>query len=106
MSFPYQPNLHAAKIESLETQHEFLNLLRLRHLNWMNSADEPRIKDYHFQIAELVEKIDDYYSLLLDELRLPTPTPSVEVPPLARAIHTDGSLDGETGEENSPATET
>jgi len=95
MSFPYNPNLHAAKIESLETQQDFLNLLRLRHLNWMNSADNPRIKDYHLQVAELIEKIDDNYNRLLEELRLPTPTPPIEVPPLAKHLRS-GTEDANT----------
>ena len=86
MSFPYTPNMHAAKIESLKTQQDLLNLLRLRHLNWMNSSDEPRIKDYHLQVVELIEKIDDNYNRLLEELRLPIPTPPVEVPPLAKHL--------------------
>jgi hypothetical protein len=65
MSFPYTPNLHEEKLESLKTQHEFLNLLRLRHLHWMNEADDPRTKQYHHEIAELIEQITTRYTHLL-----------------------------------------
>ena len=68
MSFPYTPNPQDEKFESLQTQHEFLNLLRLRHLQWMNTADDPRIGDLHSEIAELIKEITNQYYLLLDVL--------------------------------------
>ena len=68
MSFPYTPRLQDAKIESLQTQHEFLNLLRLRHLQWMSSAEEPEVKQVHLEIAELIEQVTGQYNHLLEDL--------------------------------------
>ena len=68
MSFPYTPDLQAAKVESLRTQQEYLNLLRLRQLHWMNSAKDPEIKHVHQEIAELIETITDHYSRLISAL--------------------------------------
>ena len=65
MSFPYTPNLKHAKIESLHTQHDFLNLLRLRHLQWSSTINEPRVQELHGEIVELLEQVvDDYDDLL------------------------------------------
>jgi hypothetical protein len=65
MSFPYSPNLAHAKIESLHTQHDFLNLLRLRHLQWSHAVDQPGIQELHAEIVELLEHlVDDYDDLL------------------------------------------
>ena len=74
MSFPYTPNLHDAKIESLHTQQDYLNLLRLRHLQWMSSAEDPETEQLHQEIAELIEKITDRYQQLFDALRPPPPS--------------------------------
>ena len=68
MSFPYTPRLQDEKMESLQTQYEYLKLLRLRHLQWMNSAEEPNTEGVHSEIAELIEQITDRYHGLLDEL--------------------------------------
>jgi hypothetical protein len=65
MSFPYTPNERDIKTESLQTQYEFLNLLRLRHLQWMSSAADPQVEDAHLEIAELIEQITDQYNQLL-----------------------------------------
>ena len=69
MSFPFTPNLKDEKLESLKTQHEYLNLLRLRHLQWMNAADEPVTEDRHQEIAELIERITDQYRYLLETIQ-------------------------------------
>ena len=69
MSFPYTPNLKDEKIESLKTQQEFLNILRLRHLQWKNSADDPQIEYLHLEIAEWIENITDRYNCLLEVLQ-------------------------------------
>jgi hypothetical protein len=69
MSFPYQPNLQDEKIESLQTQYEYLNLVRLRHLQWMQDTDDPEIKQVHREIAERIEHITDRYSHMLEALR-------------------------------------
>jgi hypothetical protein len=68
MSFPYTYNLKDEKLESLQTQYEFLNLLRLRHLQWMNTADGSQIEGLHLEIAELIEQITDSYQELLGTL--------------------------------------
>ena len=75
MSFPYTPNLQDEKLESLETQHEFLNILRLRHLQWMQSADNPEIESTHLEIAELIGQINDRYNHLLEEQIASQPPP-------------------------------
>jgi hypothetical protein len=66
MSFPYTPNLQDAKTESLRTQHDYLNLLRLRHQQWMHSTNDPRVQSMHLEIAELIEQINDRYVHLLE----------------------------------------
>lgn len=63
--------LQQIKIESLQGQHEFLNVLRLRHLQWANSTDDPEIKRQHQAIVELLEGMADQYSALLDSLSPP-----------------------------------
>ena len=68
MSFPYTPKFQDEKIESLQTQHEYLNLLRLRHLQWMTSANDSETEGTHLEIAELLEQITDRYHHLLDSL--------------------------------------
>ncbi len=69
MSSLYTPNLKDEKIESLETQHEYLNILRLRHLQWMHDADDPEVQRVHREIAERIENITDRYKHLLAQLR-------------------------------------
>jgi hypothetical protein len=68
MSFPYTPNLKDEKLESLRTQYEYLNLLRLRHLQWMNTADNAVTEDRHQEVAELIERITDQYKYLLETI--------------------------------------
>jgi hypothetical protein len=65
MSFPYFPNVQDVKLESLKTQYEYLNLLRLRHLQWMSSADTHEAEDIHQEIAGLIQQITDQYNHLL-----------------------------------------
>ncbi len=74
MSFPYSPRLQDVKKESLQTQLDYLNLLRLRHLTWMTSATDPRIEDLHSRIAAQLEALTDEYNGLLDTLQSPTPS--------------------------------
>ena len=66
MSFPYTPNLQDAKLESLRTQHDYLNLLRLRHQQWLHSTNDPRVQAIHLEIAGLIEQITDRYAHLLE----------------------------------------
>ena len=68
MSFPYHPNLKDEKIESLQNQHEYLNLLRLRHLQWMSSTEDSQLEGVHLEIAEQLEEITDLYRRLLDTM--------------------------------------
>jgi len=69
MSFPYTPNLQDEKIESLQTQHEYLNILRLRHQQWMSSTVDGDAQRLHQEIAELIEQITTRYNHLLDAPR-------------------------------------
>ena len=69
MSFPYTPNLNDEKMESLQTQYDFLNILRLRHLHWMNDASDSETGRVHHEIAELIEEMTDHYNLLLAQLQ-------------------------------------
>jgi hypothetical protein len=69
MSFPYTPNLKDEKLESLQTQHDFLKLVRLRHLQWMNLATDSQTEGLHLEIAELLEQITDRYNDLLNGLQ-------------------------------------
>jgi hypothetical protein len=71
MSFPYTPNIEDEKTESLQTQQEYLNILRLRHLQWMNATLDGDIQQLHREIAELIEKVTDQYRRLLDAPRPP-----------------------------------
>jgi hypothetical protein len=64
MSFPYTPNLKDAKVESLRTQQDYLNLLRLRHLQWMSAAEDSETEQKHQEIAELIEQVTDHYNRL------------------------------------------
>ena len=68
MNTVYSPQLRNRKKESLQTQHEFLDLLRRRHLHWMDIADDPDIKLLHLDIADLIQKTTDQYSQLLSAL--------------------------------------
>jgi hypothetical protein len=69
MSFPYMPRLQDEKLESLQTQYDYLNLLRLRHLQWMNTADDPGTERVHRETARLIEEITERYSYMLDALQ-------------------------------------
>ena len=65
MSFPYTRNLQDEKLESLQTQYEFLTLLRLRHQHWMNEAEDPQTAIVHREVAELIEQMIARYGHLL-----------------------------------------
>jgi hypothetical protein len=69
MSFPYSPRMEDVKIESLQTQLDYLNLLRLRHLQWMTSAADPKTKDLHSGIAGELEELTSHYNGLLAALQ-------------------------------------
>ncbi len=66
MSFPYTPNVEDEKLESLQTQYEYLKLLRLRHLQWMTTAEDRGTESLHRKIAELIEQVTDRYNHLLE----------------------------------------
>jgi hypothetical protein len=69
MSFPFTPNVQDEKLESLQTQYEYLKLLRLRHLQWKGSAEDARTARLHLEVAARIEEIIDRYNHLLAELR-------------------------------------
>ena len=73
MSFPYTPNLKDEKLESLQTQYDFLKLLRLRHLQWTNVATDSQVEGVHLEIAELLEEITDRYNDLLNRVQQSDP---------------------------------
>lgn len=66
MSFLYTPRVEDEKLESLQTQYEYLKLLRLRHLQWLSSTGESGVKTTHRQIADRIEEILDRYKQLLE----------------------------------------
>ena len=68
MSFPYTPNLQDEKVESLQTQYEYLKLLRLRHLQWLSTAETSEMENAHLKVAELIELVTDRYNQLLRAL--------------------------------------
>ena len=65
MSFPYTPNLQDEKVDSLQTQYEYLKLLRLRHLQWLSSAETSEVENAHLKVVELMDLIVDRYNQLL-----------------------------------------
>jgi hypothetical protein len=69
MNEVYSPLMQDRKIASLQTQHEFLNLLRLRHLGWMNATEDAQVERLHLEIAELIRKTTDEYNQLLEALQ-------------------------------------
>jgi hypothetical protein len=69
MNAVYSPQLRNRKKESLQTQFEFLDLLRRRHLYWMDNADDPDVKLLHLDIADLIQKTTAQYSQLLGILQ-------------------------------------
>ena len=69
MSFPFRPNPQDEKIESLQTQYDYLKLVRLRHLQWLSSAEQSEVEAVHQQIAELLELTTDRYNRLLADLQ-------------------------------------
>jgi hypothetical protein len=73
MSYPYVPNVQDEKIESLQTQFEYLKLLRLRHLQWLSTAEKSEMENAHLKIAELLELITDRYTQLLGALEQADP---------------------------------
>ena len=68
MSTLQSPSLQDRKIESLQTQQEFLNLLRRRHLHWMSDTQDPKIERLHLEIAESIRLMTELYIELLDTL--------------------------------------
>jgi hypothetical protein len=72
MSMPRStsPTLEHIKVESLQSQYELLNILRLRHLHWINFTDDPEIQKRHQEIADLIERMAVHYSDLLQSLEL------------------------------------
>jgi len=69
MNALYSPQMQDSKKESLQTQYEYLNLLRRRHLHWLNSTNSPEIEHLHQDIAELIQKTTDQYNHLLNALQ-------------------------------------
>ena len=68
MSTLQSAQLQDRKIESLQTQQDFLNLLRRRHLHWMNDTLDPEIEQLHLEIAESIRLMTELYIQLLDTM--------------------------------------
>lgn len=68
MSTLQSAQLQDRKIESLQTQQDFLNLLRRRHLHWMNDTQDAEIEHLHLEIAESIRIMTELYIQLLDTL--------------------------------------
>ena len=64
MGFMISARLQDSKTDSLQTQYEYLKLLRLRHLQWMTSTKNSETEVIHQEIAGLLEQITDRYSTL------------------------------------------
>lgn len=64
MGFMISARLQDSKTESLQTQYEYLKLLRLRHLQWMTSTRNDETEVIHQEIAGLLEQITDRYNTL------------------------------------------
>ena len=85
MSFPYTPNLQEEKLESLQTQHEYLKLLRLRHLQWLSTAETSEMENAHLKVAELLDLLTDRYTQLLRAQEQKEPGPIRHSPALQQA---------------------
>jgi hypothetical protein len=52
------------KIESLGFQHEFMEVLRNRHLSWAGDINDNEIASLHLEISELITQVSQKYKRL------------------------------------------
>ena len=57
------------KIESLEIEHDYLHLLRTRHLKWMSDTNDPEIRRMHREIVDSINRMMDQFGILLETLQ-------------------------------------
>ena len=61
--------LREMKMESLIAEQEYLNVLRNRHLQWMNSADDLEIGRMHGDIVAVIKEMEDRFGILMEALQ-------------------------------------
>ena len=57
------------KIDSLQRQMEYLEMLQRRHVQWASGTDNIDIKSMHLNIVDALRKVTDEYEDLLDFYR-------------------------------------
>jgi hypothetical protein len=58
-----------SKIDSLEAEHDYLHVLRERHLQWTSNTNDPEIRRMHSEIVNLIKPLIDRFERLLDALQ-------------------------------------
>jgi hypothetical protein len=61
--------LREMKMENLIAEQEYLNVLRNRHLQWMNNADDPEIGRMHGDIVAVIKEMEDRFGILMEALQ-------------------------------------
>jgi hypothetical protein len=61
--------MRPGKIESLKTEHDYLHLLRARHLQWRSDANDPEIRRMHGEIVDSIQPIIDQSEILINTLQ-------------------------------------
>jgi len=61
--------LRPSKRDSLEAEHDYLHLLRNRHLEWMNNTNDPEIHRMHREIIDSIKQMIDRFEILLEALQ-------------------------------------
>ena len=58
-----------AKIDSLQRQLEYLEMLQRRHVQWASGVENIDLKSKHLNIVDTLRKVTDEYEDLLDFYR-------------------------------------
>ena len=58
--------LRPGKIESLEIEHDYLYLLRTRHLQWRSDTNDHEICRMHREIVDSINRMIDQFGILLE----------------------------------------
>ena len=61
--------LREMKIENLRAEQEYLNVLRNRHLQWMNNADDLEIGRMHGDIVAVIKEMEDRFGILMEAIQ-------------------------------------
>ena len=61
--------LRPSKRDSLETEHDYLYLLRNRHLEWMNNTEDPELRRMHGEIIHSIKHLIDRFEILLEAMQ-------------------------------------